>query len=324
MNKEIIKGIIYKIECLPTKKIYIGQTRTHYRRGKGFIEFSAEKRWQSHVKESKQFDKKNQSGVLNAAINKYGVDQFTIETITYCDLEDNNDLEKFYIKEYNSLAPNGYNLTSGGKQGMILAEEVRDKLSMSGKKYFSNTENKISKSIVTQNYSINNIIDKFANINIKLIEINPIKNNGDYKINYLYITDDQDKISRVRIGGKFINYEDSLNRTINIGKQLLQGDLSKLKISTLISDKDNELSRYSDKIELYKNKNIIKIQLKKHKHTHNYVVSVFLTLPETMSWKDKVKIVFGGKNIEFVDAHKIAMQFIEQIKNDNTIIENDI
>ena len=57
---------------------------------------------------------------LYSAINKYGLDEFQIEIIeTVSDIEQLNDREMFWIKEYNSLVPNGYNLTLGG-EGTIL------------------------------------------------------------------------------------------------------------------------------------------------------------------------------------------------------------
>lgn len=44
---------------------------------------------------------------------KYGPENFVFEKIE--DLcEDYNDKEKFWIKELNTLAPNGYNMTEGG------------------------------------------------------------------------------------------------------------------------------------------------------------------------------------------------------------------
>jgi len=53
--------------------------------------------------------------ILKKAIKKYGKENFTRETIAYCNSKDELDsLEIFYIKIYNSKDPNGYNLTGGG------------------------------------------------------------------------------------------------------------------------------------------------------------------------------------------------------------------
>ncbi len=69
---------------------------------------------------------------LSAAIGKYGKDNFSFDTIAWCDTEDKlNFLEKFYIKYFNCKAPNGYNLTDGGEGtlGHKKSEETRKRLS---------------------------------------------------------------------------------------------------------------------------------------------------------------------------------------------------
>jgi hypothetical protein len=46
-----------------------------------------------------------------------------------------NEKEQYWIAFYQSLAPKGYNLTSGGENGRIVAQETKDRLSefMTGK-----------------------------------------------------------------------------------------------------------------------------------------------------------------------------------------------
>ena len=64
------------------------------------------------------------------AVKKYGRDAFTYEI-----LEDNvfpgflPDLEIAYIKEFNTIRPNGYNLTYGGEGCGVPSEETRRKMS---------------------------------------------------------------------------------------------------------------------------------------------------------------------------------------------------
>ena len=66
------------------------------------------------------------------AIQKYGLDNFTFEVIA----EDTVDNEDKYIKEHNTMAPNGYNLVEGGglppsKKGWKPSEETLAKRSAS-------------------------------------------------------------------------------------------------------------------------------------------------------------------------------------------------
>ena len=93
--------IIYKSTNKITGKIYIGQT-TH----------TLDKRIKGHIKESKI--ESNRPFMLS--INKYGEDNFTFETIDSANnLNELNDKEIYWINFYNSISPNGYNVTGGGQ-----------------------------------------------------------------------------------------------------------------------------------------------------------------------------------------------------------------
>jgi len=93
--------IIYKSTNKITGKIYIGQT-TH----------TLDKRIKGHIKESKI--ESNRPFMLS--INKYGEDNFEFETIDSADnLDELNNKEIYWIDFYNSVSPNGYNVTGGGQ-----------------------------------------------------------------------------------------------------------------------------------------------------------------------------------------------------------------
>ena len=85
--------------------------------------------------------------ILANAVKKYGRDAFIYEI-----LEDNvfpellPDLEIAYIKEFNTVRPNGYNLTYGGEGG-IPCEETREKISRAkqGESRSQETREKISR-----------------------------------------------------------------------------------------------------------------------------------------------------------------------------------
>ena len=88
-------GYIYKITNLHNNKIYIGK----------------------HKYDKPELDETYiTSGLLiNRAINKYGLENFTREIVITCDdVSELNEKEKYYIEFFNSMYPNGYNLTSGG------------------------------------------------------------------------------------------------------------------------------------------------------------------------------------------------------------------
>ena len=90
-------GYIYKITNNINGKVYIGKTTK-----------TVEERWKGHLK--KMNYKKNK---FYNALNKYGIDNFTIEEIEECDDDLLNEEEIYWINFYNSYE-NGYNSTGGG------------------------------------------------------------------------------------------------------------------------------------------------------------------------------------------------------------------
>ena len=115
-------GYISKITNNITKKIYIGKT----------IQPLVETRWKQH----KNLSYKNKGcTALKGAFSKYGIDNFTFTIIIICFNEDCNIYEKEYIHKYNSLVPNGYNISEGGNGGPLFK----------GKHHSIETKNKLTK-----------------------------------------------------------------------------------------------------------------------------------------------------------------------------------
>ena len=104
---------IYKINNLTTNKIYIGQAVSHILNHKRYRPYGMEGRFKCHISEAFS-SKKNQSHYLNNAIRKYGINDFTVELLEYCEVKNANEREIYYIQFLNSLFPNGYNLKNGG------------------------------------------------------------------------------------------------------------------------------------------------------------------------------------------------------------------
>ena len=125
-------GSIYLIRNTVNGKSYIGQTRQDAEKTRIPIHLTG---------------KGNQ--ILKRAIEKYGKDAFTYEILHDGIIpEFLGDLEIEAIAKYNTVVPNGYNLTHGGEGG-IPSEETRKKLSgernhFYGKKHSPETRRKIS------------------------------------------------------------------------------------------------------------------------------------------------------------------------------------
>jgi group I intron endonuclease len=122
--------IIYKIKNKINEKIYIGQTKG-----------SIQDRFNQHCNNIPT------DSAITAAIRKYGKENFQIEEIAKADNQEQLDvLEKTYIQLTNSLAPNGYNLKTGGLEGSRYSEESRKKMSNAklGRTLSESTKQKMS------------------------------------------------------------------------------------------------------------------------------------------------------------------------------------
>lgn len=96
---------IYKITNQVNGKGYIGKTID-----------SVEERWRHHKSDANRLTihgKAAQNRPLYSAINKYGIENFKIETIEECDISVLEDRERYWIEYYQTFK-NGYNATIGG------------------------------------------------------------------------------------------------------------------------------------------------------------------------------------------------------------------
>jgi len=132
-----IKIIIYKATNKINGKMYIGQTVHRLRQRK-----------QSHISAALSI---RDNTYFHRALRKYGNENFSWKILQECDtIEELNQLEIFYIGYYNTFGNNGYNLTVGGKSGLVgfrHTEESKRKMSeaQKGKKLSEETKRRMSK-----------------------------------------------------------------------------------------------------------------------------------------------------------------------------------
>ena len=93
------KKDIYIIKNDINSKVYIGQSN------------NVKIRFQSHCKPSSAY---KEHEPIARAIQKYGRKHFWYEILEK-DVKNYNEREEYYIKLYNSLVPNGYNIQKGGE-----------------------------------------------------------------------------------------------------------------------------------------------------------------------------------------------------------------
>lgn len=131
-------GFIYVFENKINGKCYVGQT----------INNNINNRIYGHGGDSKRYNYP-----IGNAIRKYGLDNFNIYSLP-CDEEDLDYFECGFIKQLNTLKPNGYNIFDGGNNKHNVPEDTRKKISIANKgktgfhnkgKHFSDeTKKKIS------------------------------------------------------------------------------------------------------------------------------------------------------------------------------------
>ena len=111
--------IIYKITNNINGKAYIGQTVQPFKR-----------RLSQH--------RENRKSLISLAIKKYGWENFTAEILEECHTsEELDERERYYIAFFNTVTPNGYNLTDGSNH-CTASEETRRKQSEAAKRRFQN------------------------------------------------------------------------------------------------------------------------------------------------------------------------------------------
>lgn len=205
-------GYIYLVTNNINQKKYVGQS----------ICKDINLRWNQH----KRKDGKTLGKHLLNAYNKYGIENFSYSIICICFDEDCNKYEQEYIRKYNTLAPNGYNLTSGSqksnpypkkstKEKRVLSEQTKKRISESLKKRFSMKPKANSMSNKGKTLSI----EHKKKISETCIRNNEIRKKNGVKI----LTDKMKKgleigrgISRKSVGkydleGKFIEKYNSLS-----------------------------------------------------------------------------------------------------------------
>lgn len=108
---------LYKLTCNVTGKAYIGATRTP-------IQGRIGRHLNAALREGRTYD-------ICEAIRKHGIENFTLKIIAQpSDYKTLMDMEAQAILEYDTLRPNGYNMTSGGvgTKSRYHSQETKNKI----------------------------------------------------------------------------------------------------------------------------------------------------------------------------------------------------
>lgn len=124
---------VYKITHKESGKSYIGCTT------KGIDERFKTHMWMAAWRPA---------GYLHHALRKYGADAFSLDLIaSHENAEDMLSCEIAMIAKFGTLAPHGYNMTSGGEGGFMPCEEIRRKISEAGRRRIASDETRAKMSM---------------------------------------------------------------------------------------------------------------------------------------------------------------------------------
>lgn len=145
-------GRIYLVSNTLNEKLYVGQTIAKDRRGHGHL--------------------------ITKAYKAHGRDKFSYQIICSNIKNQNtlNYLERFWIKTYDSMYPNGYNLESGGNHGK--SEYLNgENHPFFGKKHSEETKQKIRASMMGRKHTS----EAKANMKAAIRPVRERDNKGKFK-----------------------------------------------------------------------------------------------------------------------------------------------
>jgi len=228
-------------------------------------------------------------------MKELGIDNFYIELLEECNIEELDNREIYYILKYSSIHPDGFNIVLGNPHSACNPEHTSNAL----KKYYNDTAIKTKHSQIHMN--------KFNEIDttkvIKHIDIKPILENSKPKIVYMYISYNDNSSMRRRYGGIHISFDDAYKRCLEDAK-------------TLIST-DSITDYVTNNIDIVKSRNYEeanKVKLVYQKMRSLDLVAVIISTKDS-----KRRVVFGGKTIPYNIAYSRALSFIENL---NVLKEN--
>ena len=223
----------------------------------------------------------NSKTKIHLAIKKYGKEDFIVTELIRLPIGELDAKEAETIAYNNTLEPNGYNVMRHSRV------KCRDET---------------------------NIADFYLKT-AKSIELKPIKSKGENSIIYLYIENENTEKVRLTFGqGNGTTFNEAVEEALDFIIPFQNKGIP-ASIHPNILGISDPLACYQNKIENFIGKKIHRITIGKQKNKTFYLVVL------NIYDGDKSKICFGGKTVEFLEAYKIALMFIQRIKNKDTKIE---
>jgi hypothetical protein len=269
-------GFIYKITCIPTGKIYVGQASEFKYKAEKPYKYGITGRWSDHVSSAKRL-----TGSLYNDITQHGKEKFKVEEICKAYKQDLDALEAEWIEKLKSLVPDGYNVAKHSRN---------------------------------RHHTNSNFADTYKDKTAKAI-ISYIKQDEKYKLVYVKLIYKDNTVERVVFGqAREITFDEAKLQAESFVKTLgcpVEYDTSYSVIPT---------ERYSSKVGQFTEKKITKIRIT----TASKLIAVYVTTSEMKSYKEQIRICFGGKGIPVENAYELAKEFIQELQVSENTIEDTI
>ena len=313
ININIVKGIIYKIINKTNNKTYIGQTLTHqYRRNKWYPT-GALYRWACHITGTRRTSPLSQDLLL------LGPDWFQMDVIEKCEVKDLNDREKFYIKEYTSMIPTGYNAIFG----------TSDINTTKAKVLFEKNEliplqpiNKLCLKKYSGQLTLKKGLDKITFLKtteIEEIDIRPLKRHGIIDtIRVLVAIVGMTQRYRFQFGKKPLKTV-AMKGVLNMIQEL-EIPPEKVKINpelqNWLDDKKNVI-HFPHVFKLYENIEIIRITISPHFQNNSDYIRIIVHRVGDNKQKDMKRHILGTKSECSSLTYKRVIGLVSQLQKQN-------
>ena len=267
-----MSGTIYQITCKTTQLKYIGQaTDLKYKNGKSY-HYGPNGRWSDHVCASK-----TRNTPLCEAIRTYGRDDFTIEVLEEGKKEELDEREAHYITEHHTVYPNGYNV----------AAHSRNRHRDSSNLYV------------------------FYEDKVKTANISPIRNKGEFRLVYVYLTMKDETKERLTFGQtQGSTYEEAMEEVIRFLERL------GCSYTTATYNSSVLLEKYASKIKEFDTTEITSVRIT----SASTLIAVYIGTSDMKYSKEHKRICFGGKKISKKDAYETAKEFVAELHVPENII----
>lgn len=300
-----VYAIIYRIYCIPENKSYIGQTFSHSICAEYYQKAGILSRCKKHYRVKDTQVCKDRP--LYQALNKYEPDQFEVyeeEIIRGSRIAELNQIEGEYIKKYNCMKPNGYNMEEVGKKYSQINERLGEyyHFEMKQNNYVDKTREARRKDItfgrrfklISRKFSRELVLEKLQSIEVEFVRV--IDSRG-----LRLIVREKGANENIRIYFKGSNEE-----CLAFAK--------KISPNVIISDSFRQSEyKYQERLEQVLSKTDL---CNRVRGTVVLGTSYLLLFYGPVDGKQQtlIRTSFGSKNIPLEQSYRDAMEFIEKFK----------